>query len=132
MKSIKVKNAFDSNRFIYFASKVVCYLFVTFEKCKGNYCYAITTSCDFLRFILGLALSICGFLDIAAIPLTTTSSRPIILEMSLLFASKFRTMMPILLICTGFCNRYSYFEFIKALDFVDQKVHYYLFLCFVI
>lgn len=119
---MKIKNIFESSRFVYFMNKLICNLCLTFRKIKGTDNYiSTTTSLDFLVFVMSICASLLAFADIMKMPLKQTS-RSLILELSMFANGKSRTIQPLLVITTSFFNRFKYFELLRAIQTIDNYV----------
>ena len=122
MKFISVNNVFESSRFVYFMNKLICNLFLTFQKKNGSDKYrAVTTSTDIIIFMLSLSATVIGFADIVKTPLKRTS-RSLILELSMFANGKLRTIQPFLVLTTSFFNRFNYFELLNTFHSIDTLV----------
>ena len=121
MKFKSVNNVFESSRFVYFMNKLICNLFLTFQKNLSDKYRAVTTSTDIIVFMLSLSATIIGFADIMKTPLKLTS-RSLILELSMFANGKLRAIQPFLVLSTSFFNRFNYFKLLNAFHSIDNLV----------
>lgn len=122
MKLFVTKDVFETNKFCYFYSKIVNFVFVTITKNNQgeNYSYR-TTKFDYLRFIFGLPFSIYIFYDTLSTTLQQ-EKRSIIFEIMLSLNGKLQTINTCLVILHVFIYRIEYFKIFNNLYWIDYKV----------
>jgi hypothetical protein len=123
MKLFVAKNIFEANKFCYFFSKIMNYVFVVILKDDGKGVYKFkTTRQEVLRFLLGFAFALYIFYDTLATKLKQ-EKRSIIFEIILVINGKMQTLHATAVMLQVFINREEYFKILNTMHWIDNKVN---------
>jgi hypothetical protein len=124
-KLLVATDVFETNKFCYFYSKIVNFVFITITKNNQDENYSSkTTKSDILRFIFGFPFSIYIFYDVLSTKLQQ-EKRSILFEILLSLIGKIQTINTTLVIFHVFVCRYEYFKIFNNLYWIDYKVSFY-------
>lgn len=121
MKLFVAKDVFETNKFCYFYSKLVNFVFVTIFKSENGFYTSKTSKWDILRFTFGFIFAIYIFYK-TLLTSIQQEKRSIIFEIILSLNSKMQTMNISAVMLHGFIYRHEYFEILKTIHWIDFKV----------
>lgn len=122
MKLFEARNVFETNKFCYFYSKLINFVFVTISKeSEGEKYKSQTTKWDILRFIIGFPFFIYIFYD-TLLTKFQQEKRSLIFEIILSLNGKLQTINGSIVILHVFIYRNEYFKIFESLHTIDCQV----------
>ena len=121
-ESTHPKDFFEVMKFCNLISDIVGYKFVTIERNKLGKYHAFTSNLDKIKFLVAVILCSWLFMDLWNTPIEKHSKRSLIFEIIINLNGKIQGNHCGVVMLAAFFMRHKFFEIMKNILWIDQKV----------